>query len=69
MVTEKRFLRFPDVSKITGLSRSAIYARISADDFPRPIPLGPRAVGFLSSDIDQWIIDRVEAAKNRRSES
>lgn len=48
-------LRLPDVKKRTGLSRSTIYLRISNDVFPKPISLGGRAVGWLDSEIDDWI--------------
>jgi prophage regulatory protein len=38
-----------------GLSKSEIYRRIQAGTFPKPIPLGARAVGWLESDINTWI--------------
>ncbi|AOJ17037.1 AlpA family phage regulatory protein [Burkholderia vietnamiensis] len=38
-----------------GLSKSEIYRRIQAGAFPKPIPLGTRAVGWLESDINAWI--------------
>ena len=42
-MTEK-LLRRPEVEAITGLSCSAIYAKMASGDFPRPMRLGPRAV-------------------------
>ena len=48
-------LRLPDVKSQTGLSRSAIYQRIAEDNFPKQINLGGRAVGWLESDIQNWI--------------
>lgn len=51
-----RILRFPDVVIKTGLSRSTVYGRIKAGDFPAPIPLGDgRAVGFLEREVHRWI--------------
>ncbi|MCL4671257.1 helix-turn-helix transcriptional regulator [Burkholderia pseudomallei] len=38
-----------------GLSKSEIYRRIQAGTFPKPIPLGARAVGWLESDVNTWI--------------
>ncbi|MFM0319754.1 AlpA family phage regulatory protein [Paraburkholderia nemoris] len=38
-----------------GLSKSEIYRRIQAGQFAKSISLGPRAVGWLESDIDAWI--------------
>jgi prophage regulatory protein len=52
-------LRLPEVKQQTGLSRSAIYQRISEDSFPKSINLGGRAVGWLASDIQAWIKSRL----------
>jgi len=49
-----RFLRIPDLIQLTGLSRSAIYARIQAGDFPRPLKLGSRVSVWDEADITAW---------------
>ena len=56
-------LRLPIVMAKVGLARSSIYARISAGEFPKPINLGPRSVGWLEAEIDQWIEDRVAQSR------
>jgi prophage regulatory protein len=56
-------LRLPSVISVTGLSRSTIYQKIKTNDFPKPINLGPRAVGWLQSEIDDWIALKVEQAR------
>ncbi len=56
-------LRLPQVKEQTGLSRSAIYKRISEGTFPKQIGLGGRAVGFLESDIQNWIKQRLAASR------
>lgn len=48
-----RFLRLPEVIKETGKSRSMIYAEIGKT-FPRPVPIGKRAIAFLESEITNW---------------
>lgn len=50
--------RLPAVIERTGLGRSSIYAAIARGKFPRPIKLSARAVGFVSTEIDQWIAGR-----------
>jgi predicted DNA-binding transcriptional regulator AlpA len=35
-----RFLKLPEVRRITGLSRSSLYRKIADGKFPRPIRLG-----------------------------
>lgn len=56
---QKRILRLPEVKNRTGLSRSTIYSFVAKGIFPRNLSLGPRSVGWLESDIQQWIEERV----------
>lgn len=55
--------RLPDVLTRTRLGRSSIYEAIKAGNFPAPVKLGPRAVGWLESDIDAWIESRPKAGR------
>lgn len=59
----KKINRLPKVEDRVGLSRSSIYLRMGKGEFPKSISLGGRAVGWLESDIDQWLDDRIEASK------
>jgi len=52
-------LRLPGVIARVGLSRSAIYLAVSKAQFPQPIHLGVRSVGWLESEIDSWIAERM----------
>ena len=54
-----RILRRPDVETQTGLSRSTIYDLMKVHKFPRPVPLGEKSVGWLESEIENWIAERV----------
>jgi prophage regulatory protein len=54
-------LRLPLVKNKTGLSRSTIYLYIQEGTFPKPINLGPRSVGWLESEVDEWVLRRIEA--------
>lgn len=59
-----RFIRLPEVKRRTGLSRATIYLRISQGNFPRQIPLGDIAVGWIEAEIDQWCEERVRTARD-----
>jgi len=54
-----KILRLSQVEEKTGLRHSAIYERIRLGTFPRPIPLGPKARGFVESEIDTWLEQRI----------
>ena len=57
-------LRLPDVTKRVGLKRSSIYAKCATGGFPTPISLSSGgAVGWLESEIDDWIKGRVAASR------
>lgn len=48
-------LRLSTVVAITGLSRSSIYARLSANQFPQPVRLGSRCTRFRAADVQAWL--------------
>lgn len=54
-----RIIRLSVVIETTGLARSTIYKLINAGDFPRPIPLVGRSVGWLESEVQEWIKGRI----------
>ena len=58
-----RVLRRRDVQDRTGLSRSTLYERVAEGSFPQPIHLGGRSVGWLESEVDQWIDDCVARSR------
>jgi prophage regulatory protein len=57
-------LRLPAVRARTGLSRSTIYLRISDGAFPRPVSLGARAVGWVESDVEEWISHKIRQSRS-----
>lgn len=58
-------LRLKHVQHRLALSRSAIYARMAAGDFPPAIQLGPRAIGWRQADIDAWVESRTRQGHKR----
>jgi prophage regulatory protein len=57
-------LRLPAVKASTGLSRSTIYLRIAQGEFPRPVSLGGRAVGWPASDVAALNAARISGKSN-----
>lgn len=57
-------LRLPAVVSKTGLARATLYLKMKEGFFPKPIPLGPRAVGWIEAEIDEWLALQV-AARNK----
>lgn len=59
--------RMNEVCHQVGLSRSTIYRLIDDGDFPKPIPLGKKSVGFLSSEIAEWKEQRIANSRNQEA--
>jgi prophage regulatory protein len=49
------------VLEVTGLGRSSLYSMVGAGTFPQPIKLTPRAVGWIDTEVQEWITS--QAAK------
>ena len=60
---EHQIIRLKDVIALTGLSRSTIYLRMVQGKFPKNINLGSRAVGWISSEVNEWIEERIRESR------
>jgi prophage regulatory protein len=64
---QTRILRLPEVIARVGLKRASIYQHIATGSFPKQISLGIRAVGWLESEIDQWLAVRISARQIQKT--
>lgn len=44
----------------TGLARSTVYKYVEDGIFPKSVPLGGRAVGWVEQEVEDWIVARIE---------
>lgn len=58
-----RIIRFPEVVRRTGLSRTELYSRLRNGEFPSKVPLGPRAVGFVEREVDEYISSLIQRVR------
>ncbi len=68
MVTTTKFLKLPEVRVRTGKSRSAIYQGVKDGTFPKPIKLGPRAVGWIEAEIEAHNQSCIDASRSKDTE-
>lgn len=54
-----RIIRLKDVIDSTGIARSTIYKLIGEGEFPKPVPLVGRSVGWVESEVHEWIRGRI----------
>jgi prophage regulatory protein len=68
----QKFLRRPEVERVTGLPRSTIYHHMAEGTFPKPVPLsgartrGRSAVGWIESEVIDWQKKRI-AERDKRA--
>ena len=63
--TETKILRLPAVLERVGIGKTALYGLISRGEFPPPIKLSARAVGWCAADVEQWINERPRTGEAR----
>jgi prophage regulatory protein len=51
-----RIIRLKEVIDSTGLAWSTIYKYIGEGTFPNPVSLGDRCVGWVDSEVHNWIL-------------
>ncbi|ATG02120.1 phage transcriptional regulator AlpA [Lelliottia amnigena] len=62
-----KILRMRAVAAKLGIARSTIYDWLNAKSprhdpaFPKPYPLGKQSVGWLESELDDWVLQRKHA--------
>ena len=63
----ERIIRLHEVKNRTGLSRSMIYLMMKEKRFPQAIRVaGTRCTGWVESEIDGWVADKIEAGRKAR---
>jgi prophage regulatory protein len=55
-----KIIRLKAVTDTTGLARSTIYKYIAEGRFPMQISLGGGCSGWLLSEVEDWILARIE---------
>jgi prophage regulatory protein len=55
-----RLVRLPEVKDRTGLSRTSIYRKMEAGEFPLAIKLSTNAVAWRETELEQWIAAPME---------
>jgi prophage regulatory protein len=58
-MSQNNVLRLKHVITKTGLSKSSIYSLLAENKFPKRVQLSARSIGFLESEIDLWIAEKL----------
>lgn len=58
-----RYMRLPEVMRVTGMCRSTIYDKMAAGTFPQRVRLSINCVAWRESQVSQWMDAPMEWAK------
>jgi prophage regulatory protein len=64
LTSKKKILRVPIVCYKIGMSRAWLYAAIKSGEFPPPLQLSSRSIGWEESLVDSWIDSRLPKEVN-----
>jgi len=65
---KENLIRLPEVIKRTGISKTTIYELINEKRFPSQVKIGTRAVAFIESEIDEWLVNLINISRNKLAE-
>tara|TARA_R110000868_G_scaffold370523_2_gene634010 strand:+ start:16578 stop:16781 length:204 start_codon:yes stop_codon:yes gene_type:complete len=54
-----KIIRLKDVMESTGLARATVYKFMAMGTFPESVSLGDRCVGWVESEVQDWILERI----------
>jgi len=55
-----RLMRLKETCQMAGIEKTTAYKMINEGTFPKPVSVGGRAVRWVSTEIESWIMDRME---------
>ena len=58
MKKDIRVIPLSEVIEITTISRSTLFRMVEKGSFPAPRQIGERRVGWLSDEVQAWLLDR-----------
>jgi prophage regulatory protein len=61
----ERIIRRPEVERRTGKTCARIYEEMKLGTFPQAVPIGKYAVGWVESEIDAWVEERIRARESQ----
>ena len=60
-MSNKKFLRLPEVIEMTGFSRATLYRWCANGKFPKFVKPTPKSTVWVASEVEAWIDSKIEA--------
>ncbi|TOI62176.1 helix-turn-helix transcriptional regulator [Vibrio parahaemolyticus] len=62
-----KLIRQKEVTEMTGVSRASVYKLMAVGRFPKSVSLGERAVAWVESEVQEWILERIAERDEQQS--
>ena len=62
-MTKHSLIRLTEVMSRVGWKKSTISKYVNEGRFPDSYPIGDSAVGWLESEVDEWIVTLIETSR------
>lgn len=59
----EKVIKQPELQNMLGISRGTLFNMRNSGDLPAPIKISSRCVGWLQSEIDEWLRSRPRAER------
>jgi prophage regulatory protein len=64
---QKHIIRLRQVLEQVSLSRATVYKMIRRSEFPQPVQIGQRSVGWLTEEVNTWLESRPHTPPGTRA--
>jgi len=58
-IPQRRLLRRKEVLYIVGIGTTYLSRLVSEKRFPQPVPLGGRLVGWVDTEVKEWVENKI----------
>ena len=55
IVSKLRIVRAAELASLLGISQTSLWRWRQSGDFPKPVALGPRMVGWKVTEVEAWL--------------
>ncbi|MCG6340593.1 AlpA family transcriptional regulator [Vibrio fluvialis] len=62
-----KLIRQKEVTEMTGVSRASVYKLMAVGRFPKSVSLGERAVAWVESEVQEWVLERIAERDEQQS--
>ncbi len=67
-MNNNNILRWQEIQKLTGLSRSTVWRLENQHNFPQRIKISTRTVGWLAAKIEDWVLSRTRITETKQGD-